>query len=532
MLIFARTASRSSELAVRTALGASRTRVISQLFTEALVLAVLAAGMGLFIADQILLVSLDWFLKTEPYWIDYGVTRETGLWALALAGFSAAAMSIVPALKVTGKAVQRSIQRARAGRSGVRFGGTSGALIVANVALSVVTVGVGVFVSSGLTGFRDDTGGLPEEFLSAELTIPRIALEPVPTPFDLPEYRARVVAIQQELVRRLEAAPDIRGVAVGNVLPGVDYPARDIEVEGESRADDARGHMVRTARVDPGFFDALEQPILSGRGFDSGDLGEGSSAVIVTRTFVERVLDGRNPIGRRLRYTSRRDEEAGPWYEIVGLVGDLGTDGTLNLGDYGLARTQGGVYHPFAGESRLLHLAVHVGEDPESYTSRLRALVGEFDPSFIISEPLALHDVVAESEVETRAVIWGTGALIGILIALSISGIYALMSFTVTERRREIGIRVALGAQRSRVMLTGARRSLAQLGIGILLGAPFAWRIVATTDAYMGHLATRSPLVLTLLLASGMMVLIGALACGAPTLRALRIVPTEALEDV
>lgn len=142
MLIFARTATRSSEFAVRTALRASRARVVGQLFTEALVLAVMAAGLGLFLADRVAALRFDWLLNFLPYWIDLGVHPGTVVRALSLAVFSAAVVGVTPALKATGKSVQRNIQRAAAGRSGVRFGGVSSALIVADVALCVATVGL------------------------------------------------------------------------------------------------------------------------------------------------------------------------------------------------------------------------------------------------------------------------------------------------------------------------------------------------------------------------------------------------------
>ena len=123
----------------------------------------------------------------------------------------------------------------------------------------------------------------------------------------------------------------------------------------------------------------------------------------------------------------------------------------------------------------------------------------------------------------------GTWTLVGVLLALSISGVYALMYFTVTERTREIGIRTALGAQRGSIVFTIARRSLMQLGIGLILGMPIAWRLLLVMKLGMGRLPTHSPLALALSVGVGVMVLIGLLACVAPTRRALKIMPTEAL---
>ena len=526
MLIFARTAARSTELAVRTALGASRTRVISQLFTEALVFAVLAAGVGLLIADRMILRRVLPLIEGQmPYWIDFGVTRGTVFWALSLAVFSAAVAGVVPALRVTGKAVQRNIQRASAGRSRMRFGGMSSALIVTNVALAMAASGVAVGFSQELPEVRGGMGVQAEQFLSAELTIPRIEPSVDAAAFDQREFMVRVGAIQQELVRRLRAEPGIRGVAVGSVLPGMDHASRRFELDGENRSGDFQSHPAVNASVDLDFFNALEQPILIGRGFNLSDLAEDRSAVIVNTAFVERVLGGRNPIGRRVRYWTPPDEEPGPWYEIVGVVGDLGT--LMTNTD---RATSEGLYHPSApGEINPLRLAIHVGDDPESFTPRLRTLASEVDPTVIISNPVALNEVVSSHRL---VMVWGkrgAGIVIGILITLAASGIYALMSLTVAERTREIGIRTALGAQRSSIVFTIARRSLAQLGVGVLLGMPVAGVLSVAMRNEFG--STSSPIVVVLVLGGSVMVLIGILACITPTLRALRIMPTEALRE-
>ncbi len=144
---------------------------------------------------------------------------------------------------------------------------------------------------------------------------------------------------------------------------------------------------------------------------------------------------------------------------------------------------------------------------------------------------MALSEVSSLTALGQLLYLGFAGILVGIMVALAASGTYALMSFTVTERTREIGVRTALGAQRSSIVFTIARRALAQLGIGIFLGAPLAWTIIWAMQSSIGATSAQSPLVLTLIVGASVMVVIGSLACTAPTLRALRIMPTEALRE-
>jgi len=509
---------------VRTALGASRARIISLVFTESLVLAVSAAGVGLLLIDWLPSLLPSAIAEFVPYWIDVGVTGGTILGAFFLAVFSAAVVGIVPTLWATGQAVQRNIQRAAAGRSGIRFGGMSSALIVADVAIAVAVVGFAAGISDllreGWVG-QDAVGIQADQFLVVGLQLPGMEPGADAGASDRSEFTSRLAATQQELVRRLEAEPGIRGVAVGSALPRMQHVSSQIEMDGESGS--ARFSSVHHARVDVDFFQALEQPILSGRGFDAGDLGENRSAVIVNTTFIDGVLGGRNPIGRRIRYrymTGRRDGEAGPWHEIVGVVGQLGMDPVPARG--------AGFYEPAApGEIYPVRLAIHVGDDPESFTPRLRTLLGEVDPVAVLATPMALNEVLTDDWYEAAAMALGAGVLVGILLMLAASGIYAIMSFSVAERTREIGIRTTLGARPGSIAFTVARRALAQLGVGVLLGMPIARWLFLQLQVGSKYPAS----VVALIVGVSVVVLIGLLACTAPTLRALRIMPTEALRE-
>jgi putative ABC transport system permease protein len=522
LLMYARMASRSSELAVRTALGASRARILAQIFTECLVLAVLAAGAGLLIIELLPRVLPARVMRLVPWWMDFGVTPTTVARALSLAVVSAAAAGVLPALRLTGRAVQRNIQRARAQRSGVRFGGVTTALVVADVAIAIAIVGSAMAVSNYLrdawNGQDEAVGFAAEHYLVARLRIPWPGAAEAPGTSDRDRFAARLADVQRRLVERLEAEPGVRGVAVANVLPRMQHPTHTFHLDDETAGD--RGHRVMVARVDPGFFDAFDKPILAGRAFDRHDAAATPSPVIVNTAFVSEVLNGRNPIGRRIRYAANDDGEADRWYEIVGLVGPLGIDIMAT-------EEKAGLYHPLAPGETQPYLAVHVGGDPAAFTARLRTIAGEVDATAVITDTMPLADVFEGDWYFVGAIVLGGVLLIGILVALAASAIYAMMSFAVTQRTREIGIRAALGADPGRLVLTITRRGAVQLGLGALCGVPLAiFLFTGLSDGpqQASDLLTLLPGILAVLA-------IGALACAAPARRALRIPPTEALRD-
>ena len=523
MLVFARTATRFGEVAVRTALGASRMRVVSQLFTEALVLSVAAAGIGLFAADQLASRRLGWLSEALPYWIDPGVTPGTVVRALGLAILSATVVGVVPALKFTGPSVQQHIQRSAAGRSGMRFGGISSALIITDVTLAVAAVGLAVGLSEGLTSPEDGMGIQAEQYLFAELEIPVGGADRNDTPAGRAEHTVRVGDTHRELLARLNAEPGISAAVAASHLPGMDHTKTRIEFEGLPTPTEGAVRALR-ARVDVDYFRGLEQEARAGRLFDLGDIGENRSAVVVNSSFVEHLLGGRNALGQRFRYLDSSEQPTSDWYEVVGVVGHLGMFAWHPPGD-------AGVYHAAApGELHPIRVGILVGDAPESFVPRLRSLAAEVDPTAVLAEATPLDEVFSFN---TDMISWirlGAMTLIGILLALAASGTYALMSFTVAERTREIGIRTAMGAPRSRVFATIARRALIQVGSGVLLGMPIAgWMLAQFKNG--GRIPGHSPLLLTLLLGAGVMLVIGSMACIAPTLRALRIRPTEALRS-
>jgi predicted permease len=528
-LVMARIATRTDEVAVRTALGASRARIVSQIFVETLVMAVLAAGIGLAIAQWASqrLGQVEG-IADRPFFMELGLRPSTVLLGLGLAVFSAVFAGVVPALKATGARIQGNLQR-RAGGGAVRFGHATTALIVAEVALAVICV-FAIGVSRQYLPPPAGSGvGVPlDRFLSARLVVDETSGYRRPVPVSREDFRARVAAVEREVVRRLEREPGVRGVAVASVLPGQDHWTRRVEVEGipPSASDDAQRVMV--AAVGLGYFEAIGHPVLEGRGFSEADLpedpGQVADVVVVNTAFAGRLMQGRDPVGQRIRVLAWREGslEWGPWLRVVGVVGSAGmvTEGANRPDDAGF-------YQPLRpGELHPIGLGVHVAGRPEAFAPVLRAVVADVDPTVLVDDPLPLNEVVNLDRELMQWALLGVGVVAGIALVLSVAGLYALMSFTVSQRTREIGVRTALGADVADIMTVVVRRALLQLSLGVglaVVGSLVALLKVFPTDSeeWLWQLVGASALVLA----------IGLAACVVPTLRGLRIRPVEALRS-
>lgn len=312
-------------------------------------------------------------------------------------------------------------------------------------------------------------------------------------------------------------------VTFGDGLPGMDHPGRKIEVDAVAApADSAGGLEVRAASVDVDFFSALGTPVLSGRAFHSGDLGFGQGVVVVNRPFVQQVLGGRNPVGERVRYAAAAGEEPGPWHEIVGVVGDLG----MNPSDPAEAA---GMYHPVAPQRVApFRMAVRVaGGSPESLAPRLRAITAAVDPTLRLYDVQRMDEVGRADQIANRLIAFVLVLVAFIALLLSTVGTYSLISFTVSQRTREIGIRIALGADPRRILITIFSRTFTQLATGVVAGGAVAALLLF---AGLGDQMSREGPGL-LLMVSAVMLGVGLLACVAPARRVLRIQPSQVVSE-
>jgi predicted permease len=516
ILVYSRTATRQAEITVRTALGASRGRIVAQLFIEALVMSVVAALAGVAIAAislrQIETATLH-IASELPFWLSFQLMPAAVLYAGALSVLAAAIVGIVPALQATGRDAQNGLRIIGAGGSGARLGKTWTLLIVAQVGFAVALLPSAVSTAwgsmqQGLAGL-----GFPaEEYLSAQLGMD------VP---DRPEFSRRYAERQAELRRRLEAEPRVSSVTFAMVNPGEE---RGASIEAQGR--EGIGYEARFNRVDLNFFRAFDVPILAGRGFESADLAPEAGTVVVNRTFAERVFGG-DALGRRIRYVGRsggatpQTPEPARWHEIVGIVPDFPTGASPEMGGSPLR-----LYHAAAaGQVEPATIAIRVrGGAPSTFAARFQEVAAAVDPDLQLRAIVSLDEAMRREQWIRRLEAAVLAAVTVSVLMLSSAGIYALMSITVLQRRKEIGIRMALGADPKRIVASIFSRALGQLAVGAALGMAGA---IALQRASAGEASSAAVLPAVALF----MMVVGFLAALGPARRSLRIEPTEALRQ-
>jgi predicted permease len=547
VLVYARTAARVGEIAVRTALGASRRRVVGQLFAEALLLSVVAAAVGLTVARVAMAMVMAYQKQVSgpefPFWVDLGLSAGLMLYVAGLAVLAAVIVGVLPALKATGRDVLSGLQQLSAKGSRMQLGRTWTALIVAQVAIAVAVLPyVGYVAGQSLRRGTAAPRFAVHEVLRAELGLERLEAPPAAeaAAYDS-AANARFLRRAEELVRRLEAEPAVAGVTFASHFPGEEGYAR-IEVEGG----ETRG--VRRSRVDVDLLGVLGVRLLAGRGLAASDiradarmadtargdlLADGATTAIVNAPLAEWMGATGGVLGRRIRLVRRTPDagdgwhvEQGPWLEVVGVMPDFTVQPDFDPADAKLYLPAS--FSGVVGGARSVSLAVRVrGTPAAAFAGRFRELAVRVDPA------LELHDLRTGADLQWEAQqalrltgLAVAGATLSVLL-LSAAGIYAMMSFTVARRRREIGIRAALGADARRVLSGIFARAGAQLGAGVLGGILLAALI---NQAAGGGLLTGQRLLL-LPLAGGFMVVVGLLAALGPARRGLAVQPTEALRE-
>lgn len=523
-LVYARTATREGEIAVRSALGASRARIVGQLFVEALVLASVAAMAGLIAAGRAVTWAIESFNQASggvPFWMTPGLKLSTMLYAGALAVVCAVLMSVLPALRATRTDLQSRLSNRAAGGATLTFGRVWTVAMVVQVTLTAI--GIPLALESVTEARRNVSirAGFPSrEYLAARIEVQRLDGE---TAQELEARRARTFA---QLQQRIAREPGVVAVTFADRAPGSAAATRYGRVEPAAGGPTYAALFWRSA-IGPGFFETFDRPIVSGRPFHDGDRNPSARTLIVNEAFARafsRETGRASPIGACLRYTASSTgpdaSEAEPRFEVVGVVRDFG----LDPDDFGDERPF--VFHAAAAETVTpLVMSVRLRGDPAMLAARLPFLAATVDVGLLVEESRSVADSIRSRDAGLIGMVGAQAGVTALGLFLSAMSIFSLVSVSVSRRRREIGLRAALGAKRRQLLVGILSRALTLTASGIAAGGALLLLAVALNESprdvalYVRYLG----------MTSAVMLAACALACIGPARRALAIHPSEAL---
>jgi predicted permease len=457
-LLLARAASRSREVAVCTALGASRTRIVGQMLLESLVISIVGGVLGIVLAHiGVRAFSAAVSPEIPYYWMDMRVDGTVLLFTLSLVLLSSVIAGTAPALKATGVNVNAVLKDRALGVAGLRLGRLSSALVVGQVALScgLLTM-AGLMVKGVALNTASELSFATTDVLTARVTL---------LSADYPEAGDRD-RFFRELVSNLEGRPGVAAAAVTSHLPGLDRSDWSLQMEGVVYEDDRELPRTRVAVVSPEFFSTLDVRLIEGRGFNPNDNVDGQRVTIVNQRFAERFFPGESPLGRRIRPIPYGGE--GDWMTIVGVAPSLAMNRRLTT-------DADGIYVPHSQRvQRSMNLVVRAFGDPMELVPAIREAVASLDPHLPIYDVNSLAEKISiktapEGAFTILFICSGAAALL-----LAVVGLYGVMAFTVRRRTKEIGIRLALGARTKRILWLSFRGGFAQLMLGLVAGACLA----------------------------------------------------------
>jgi predicted permease len=547
-LLLARSARRRSEIALRLALGASRWRIIRQLMTESLPIAVLGGTLG---------VGLSWaglrlFLTTAPpgfprldhISLDGRVLAFTAVAVL----LTTVLFAVVPALQATKVTLVDPLTesgRSNTGGAGRQRGRSL--LVTGQIALALILlIGAGLMINSFVRVIRHDLGADPTNLLTFDFRWPwpvSEGLKPLAERYrdmSLWEVSPAPAVTFDRVHARLQTLPGVVSAAAISMSPfgsqslsmpfvieGRPLPTSP-SIRGEGRIESPQ--IADYSAVTPGFFATMRIPVLAGRDFDTHDTADRPFVVIINRTMARRYFADEDPIGKRLRLDFVPNE---PQREIVGVVGDIST-GPLQQ------EHQSAIYVPqiqqtsrFAGPSvyqRIgMYFVVRTSGDPLHLVPSLKSAVAEVDPNTPVANARTIEQAIDSQIRHLRLYMLLLGIFGGVAALLAATGIYGVMAYSVAERTREIGIRMALGARARDVLVTILQQATWIVGVGLAIGLAGAFAITRLIRSALFDVTPTDPP--TFVVVSLVLFLIAAVASVIPTRRATAVDPTVALKS-
>lgn len=518
-LVLSRSATREKEIGIRFALGAARQRLVRQLLTESVLLALLGGLLGVFFAGAGLLLLKACLPADTPRLQSVTMDWRVLAFTAGLSILTGLAFGLAPALQSSRAALVDSLRSAGRGAAVSVSQRLRGSLAVGEVAFAMLlVVAAGLLIRSFWALSHTDPGFQSEHLLTARLT-PNQSFCSDP---------ARCITFYRDVLHKVQSTPGVSAAALVNDLPlSGRVTKRVLSLEDYVPPVAGLSPLFWLHTITPDYFNVMGIPLRAGRPFNPADESSNATVAIVTESTARRYWPGQNPIGKHIQFDKETDSR-----EVVGVLADVRAyDLQRNIPEW----IEGSVYVPYNHKATQedkrvpteMTLALKTSLDESQFGTTLRGIVNAINPEVPVTELRTMHQVLGEAVSTPASTTSLFVAFAGLALTLGMIGIYGVISFLVARRTREIGIRIALGAQRRDVLWLilreGARFSLAGVTVG-LLGA------FATTRWLASELYGVRPLdPLTFLAAAVLMILVTLLACYIPTRRAMRVDPMVAL---
>jgi putative ABC transport system permease protein len=512
-LCLIRAEGRQREVAVRAALGARRGLLVRQFMVEALVLAAIGGTLGVAIAAAATPALLSLAPPTLPRASTVAVDTWALIFAAGTAAFSALVFGLVPAIRYTRtRAFDALRQGGRGSTDGrARQRGRQVLVVVQTAMALVLLVGSGLLARSFAHMMRADLGFRPADVLTFRVSLPATAY---PTPRDVAQFETR-------LVERLGQVSGVQSAGGVSLLPLINNaPGSAYVLEGRPVQPGQLPPMIHYKVATPGYFDAMGMTLHRGRVLNAGDSSETARNIVINRAMVERFWPNEDPIGKRLRPSGAPDV----WFTVVGVVDSERQNGIREAAPALMYMAPNG--NPNGAAARTLTYLAR-GPAIESRAAALRAAVWELDPKLPIAVMRTLDEVVETSMLQFSFTTLTLGIAAGVALALGAVGLYGVLSYAVSLRIREIGVRLALGAQPGRVMRSIVARGAMLTGLGLVVGLAGAAALTRVLEGILFETKALDPL--TFAAMSGVMAVVALLASYLPARKAASVSPLESL---